>query len=36
MLVDHPDLDRAALLADAVVAVEAFCTMLSTREGLPE
>ncbi len=29
MTIDHPDLDRATLLADAVLAVEAFHTRLS-------
>lgn len=29
MSIDHPDLDRATLLADAVIAVETFHTRLS-------
>lgn len=31
MTIDHPDLDRATLLADAVLAIEAFHTRLSER-----
>jgi len=30
MMIDHPELDRTALLADAVIAVETFHQLLST------
>lgn len=30
MLVDHPDLDRTMLLADAVAAIDQFCTALGS------
>jgi len=30
MMVDHPELDRAALLAEAVIAVETFYERLVT------
>lgn len=35
MLIDHPDLDRATLLADAVVAVETFHGRLTPKIEAP-
>jgi hypothetical protein len=31
MAIDHPEIDRATVLADAVVTVQAFCRRLKVR-----